>query len=135
MRFSFGSELPPTDRNLPLLLHHIHEACVDDLLLHLGGDLEGSAHFLAALSEQVIPLDVDMIRADLVGLSSDVELELFDQAAWFCVPKALRVERRPVADAAMQVPDVHKVEVVDGPRPRHLRVVDLEFAVGGTQAG
>lgn len=76
-----------------------------------------------------------MIRADLVGLRSDVELELLDEAAGFGVPKALRVQRRPVPDAAVQVPDVHEVEAVDGPGPRHLRVVDLEFAVGGHPGG
>jgi len=105
------------------------------LLLHLGCDLEGSAHFLAALSEQVIPLDIDVIQANLVGLSSNIKLELLDQAAGFGISKALRIEHWPVADAAVQVPDVHEVEVVDGPGPRHLRVVDLESAVGGHPRG
>jgi len=76
-----------------------------------------------------------VVRADHVGLGGDVELEILDPAAGLGVPKALRVERRPVADAAVQIPDVHEVEVVGGPGPQQLRIVDLESTVRGHPGG
>lgn len=98
------------------------------------------AEAVERLEEQPGPALEHVVVVELRDhLRLDVDVELLDlniPDAGLQVRQGLRVERRPVRDAALEVADVDEVEVLRRPGPRQLLdVVDLELAVGRDPCG
>jgi len=122
---------PAADGHLPHVRDHVDVAGIGDVAAHLVVDLEGAAHALAGLSKERVPPEVDVVLRRYVGEGADVELDVLEIAAGLRAAEGLAVQRRPVRDGAVQVADVHEVEVVRRVGPGQLGVVDLEAQVRG----
>jgi len=99
----------------------------------LGGVPEAPTRFLAGLYEDLVPFRKDVIGTHEIGVAArlDIELAVLQVAAGFEAGEGLGVEARPVVDAAGEVAQVDKIEVVGFPAPVELGVVDEEAAVRG----
>ena len=96
---------------------------------HLIVDLERAAHALAGLGEQRVPPKVDVVRRRDVGERADVELDVLEVPPRPAALEGLAIQGWPVGDAAVQVADVHKVELAWWIGPGELSIVDLKAQV------
>lgn len=86
--------------------------------------------------EEIAPSGQDVIfrQCAIVGFELDAHFQFVEVAAWFEIVIALRVERGPIADRAIQGADIDEVKGLRV-RPRKSDIIYLKLAVRRSELG